>query len=80
AIATTTLPDGTPIAITTSNDNTVHLWDLTTHTCLDVIHLPDSVSALAVHNQRIICGSGKDIFVFCHSGIRKDGETDDLHR
>lgn len=57
--------DGRPVAVTGSDDNTARIWDLTEHTCTDVIHLPGQSRAVAMHpDGGLVCGFGNDIAIF----------------
>jgi hypothetical protein len=53
-----------PVAVTTSGDATVRLWDLREHRELDRIDLPTSVRAIGVGaGNAIVAGFGWDLLV-----------------
>ena len=48
AVATATLPDGRVLAVTSSNDQTVRVWDLTTSRSVVTVPTVETVGSMAI--------------------------------
>jgi len=62
AVAVAALPDGSPVIVSGGFDGTVRVWRLADGTPVaPPLHLPESVSGVAVHGNLIITAAGADI-------------------
>jgi hypothetical protein len=69
AVAAGTLPDGTPVIISSGENGTVRVWRLADNTpFVPPLDLPESVRAVVLHGNVIITAAGADIG--CASGAR----------
>jgi hypothetical protein len=70
AVAAGALPDGTPVIISGSHDGTVRVWRTADGARLvPPLNLPQSVRAVAVHDNVIIAAGGSDIAVHQLSAV-----------
>lgn len=61
--------DGRPVAVTGSTDHSVRIWDLHAFSLIDVIHVPGTCQAVALHEGGLLaCAFGSDIAVFSREG------------
>ena len=59
AVAAGTLPDGTPVVISSGEDGTVRVWRLADNTpFVPPLDLPESVQAVVLHGNLIITAAG----------------------
>ena len=58
------VPDGTPVIISGGRDGTVRVWRTADGTpVVSPLHLPESIQAVALHDDIIITAAGADIAV-----------------
>ena len=64
AVAVGGVPDGTPVIISGGRDGTVRVWRTADGTpVVSPLHLPESIQAVALHDDIIITAAGADIAV-----------------
>lgn len=61
---------GRPAIITGSYDHTIRLWDLETQECVEIVHLPEEVTCLAIGGRgTLVFGQGSDAVAMDKPGL-----------